>query len=122
VLALTDSRSRESHGDGNEDGGTVLVPKFHHSFDSWCKALGPVEGHRNSSPDRNFINEREGGGASYKFSDGDPIYELARRCVETLPMTRTCRLPALLRQKRADSRAVGGRPPEPTPSPDLPRH
>ena len=79
VLALSDSRCLESFGDGAEDGGTLLVPNFHIYFPKWREALGAVEGHRRGGEERNFIVEREGGGASYKFADTDKIHELARR-------------------------------------------
>ena len=70
VLALLDCRAAETHG-GAEDGGTLLVPGFHHRFDRWQRALGPVEGHLievTKSEGTNWLvsRPREGGGASYK--------------------------------------------------------
>jgi len=54
-----------------EDGGTVVVPKFHKSFKSWQKALGTWE--------ENRVGQRRRG-CSFNFHNpSDPIHKLARR-------------------------------------------
>ena len=80
MLCLLDNRA--------EDGGTLVVPGFHHVFPNWLSALGPEAavhvrgtGPGTAGPDtgRSWLVPREGGGGSFKFAQGDPIYALGRR-------------------------------------------
>jgi len=72
VLALTDSMEN--------DGGTVLVPGFHHIFSSWVKSLGDMKNFaQHSDPRRNRLVWRGGGSGSFKFCDSDPIHHLKQR-------------------------------------------
>ena len=71
VLALVDNHC--------EDGGTLLVPRFHTNFDGWRSALGRIGDHLTVSKGNNWLVPRPGGGGSYKFATNDPIYSLSRR-------------------------------------------
>jgi hypothetical protein len=71
VLSLQDSRA--------EDGGTLIVPRFHHNFSAWVTSMGPPEGHLDDSGHANWLTARQGGGASYKFVGSDSIYDAGRR-------------------------------------------
>ena len=54
-----------------EDGGTVVVPKFHRHFKAWQQSLGTWE--------ENRVGQRRRG-CSFNFHDSsDPIHGLARR-------------------------------------------
>eukprot|EP00037_Helgoeca_nana_P008613 m.76649 g.76649 ORF g.76649 m.76649 type:complete len:446 (-) comp19048_c0_seq1:133-1470(-) len=70
VLTLEDNRE--------EDGGTMLVPKFHSRFNEWFDTLGSLDQNSDVGGLCWVVNRRQGGG-SYKFAPADPINKLARR-------------------------------------------
>ena len=71
-----------------QDGGTQLVPGFAAAFDSWARALGPVEHHSDAAAlaarargerGRPWVIPRQHGCGSFKFSPEDPLNALAVR-------------------------------------------
>eukprot|EP00041_Stephanoeca_diplocostata_P009395 m.144660 g.144660 ORF g.144660 m.144660 type:complete len:488 (-) comp17721_c0_seq1:41-1504(-) len=70
VLNLLDNRS--------DDGGTQLVPKFHHCFEQWQRSLGPEDMHRDVHAP-GWVVARQQGGGSYKFSDSNAIHARSHR-------------------------------------------
>ena len=68
VLALSDNFER--------DGGTVLVPGFHATFDEWSAALGPKDAYVDAHDDkrRNHLVWRGDGAGSFKFGDDDDAH------------------------------------------------
>ena len=73
VLALSDNFER--------DGGTVLVPGFHATFDEWSAALGPKDAYVDAHDDkrRNHLVWRGDGAGSFKFGDNDAAHRLKVR-------------------------------------------
>ena len=73
VLALSDNFER--------DGGTVLVPGFHATFDKWSAALGPKDAYVDAHDDkrRNHLVWRGDGAGSFKFGDNDAAHRLKVR-------------------------------------------
>ena len=69
VLNLADNRS--------EDGGTLLVPGFHRSFEPWFEALGEIDDNTTEGGAWGWVVRRKQGGGSFKFSQRDPIHGLA---------------------------------------------
>lgn len=60
------------------DGGTCLVPGFHRCFPDWLDSLGALEENL-SQAGPCWVQPREGGGGTFKFSGRDPLWLLQRR-------------------------------------------
>ncbi len=73
ILSLTDNHE--------SDGGTLLVPGFHHIFAKWCSTLSSMKDQiaRGSRQEENRLVWRGHGAGSYKFSSFDPIHSLKQR-------------------------------------------
>lgn len=62
------------------DGGTLIVPGFHHVFAEWCNTLTSMNRQMSCySTNQNRLIWRGNGAGSYKFSSFDPIHTLKQR-------------------------------------------
>jgi hypothetical protein len=66
-------------GEGGDDGGIQLVPRFQHCFTEWQRSLGPIRENVQAGGCNNWVVVRKQGGGSFKFTAGDPIHALSQR-------------------------------------------